>query len=199
MTKPLIMFGRSPFINSIDVEALIARFDSCGFNDFGTHFAVKYNWCFDDLIVASRAANTFYDGVKNASKLELKFIPICPVPGIEPLTEPTFDEHGYLKLSRTNFTPCLALNWAILERYTDVYFVGIDHVPHDTRFVHHDGIDSEHGLNINPVMHVWFRQYVANCSKHIRIWQTNTAVREFWDLPFIDVAELLTRKETGDG
>lgn len=187
--KPLIIFGRSPFINDVNVERLIETYDTVGFNLFATHFPVTYSFCFDQYFspVDSKTIS-FIDARKQLRPPGA--IPVMPVPGIEPIPIQSYTLDGYIKLSRTNFTPCLALNYAIIKKYTDVYLVGIDHVETDTKFVHHDGIETRYGQNIQPILHTQFKTYVYNCTKHINIYQTNPSVKDDWQLPFMDINSL---------
>jgi hypothetical protein len=91
------------------------------------------------------------------------------------------------------FTPSLAINWAILKGYKKAYLVGIDHVESDLEFKHHDGIN--HPSAMGPASHKSFKQYVYNCARHIKIFQTNPAVAKDWQLPFIEI-EALYGKES---
>jgi hypothetical protein len=187
--KPLIIFGRSLFINDVNVARLIEKYDTVGFNNFATQYPVKYSFTFDKYFspIDPRTI-TFIDARKSLRPADA--IPVIMVPRLDPIPERTFDNKGYLQLGRTNFTPCLALNYAIIEGYTDVYLVGIDHVPTDTKFAHYDGIDSRFGQNIQPILHEWFRTYVYNCAKYVKIYQTNPAVKDSWNLPFINIETL---------
>jgi hypothetical protein len=187
--KPLILFGRSLFINDVNVARLIEKYDTVGFNNFATQYPVKYSFTFDQYFQPlDEKTVTFVDCRKQLRPQGA--IPVMPIGSYEPIPTRTFNDEGYLKLTRTNFTPCLALNYAIIEGYTDVYLVGIDHVAADTKFAHYDGIDSRFGQNIQPILHEWFRTYVYNCTKYMKIYQTNPAVKDSWNLPFVDIETL---------
>jgi len=182
--KTLVLFGRSPFINKVDVNRIIAAgHDTAGCNDFAAQFEVKTSWCMDKYIEPKSEKTTVFTRVRNNVPVPPGTCPIRVCSGLGPLLTKEFDG-DYQKLNWVRFTPCLILNWALLEGYTEVYLVGIDHIPTDTQFEHFDGIDSEHGRNLNPEMHEAFRAYVAECAKHMKIYQTNPNVMRWWALPY---------------
>src|SRR5690606_4650366 len=155
----LVMFGRSPFLATVDVDRIHPSHKTAGFNEFGRLHRVDTLWFYD----------AFYDGFKPPGKL---FIPYwfntpgeryAPRRVTRPYTEAGYQD-GSLVLGHVNFTPSVALNWAILEGFSSVYLVGIDHVETDTKFIHHDGTPCN--SNLTPTAHRQFKDYVKRCADH---------------------------------
>lgn len=183
--KTLIMFGRSPFVATADVTRLISMYDTMGFNTFASHYPVTTSWCMDGYEKPVSEKTQVFGRIDWADRypegVTLIKIQSTPEPIVPAQQMP---ENGALILGWRCFSPCLGINWAILQGYTDICLVGIDHVPTDTKFTHFDGVDNQHGRNMNERMHTMFRKYVENATQHIRIWQTNPDVRQYWNLPF---------------
>ena len=189
--KTLIMFGRSPFVPTVDVDRLISLYDTMGFNNFASHYPVTTSWCVDAYVKPMSDRTEVFGRVDRPGQypegVTLIQPLIYPYPLVPERRDPT---NNALELGWRKFSPCLGINWAILQGYTDICFVGIDHVPTDTKFKHFDGIDNKHGQNMSELMHTRFREYVENATKHIRIWQTNPAVRQYWNLPFRSIEKV---------
>jgi len=191
--KSIIIFGRSPFIDKVDVHGLIERFDTIGFNFFGQHYPVDYLFFFD------RYFDGFLPGCEvffphwfnpkhkgNRFSPKLSDLPVLTGDIKEHNDQPSTPVYGY-----KYYTPSIALNWAILQGYQKAYLVGIDNVETDTIFKHHDGNDLP--ANLTPKSHQGFKQYVYNCTPYIKIYQTNPAVKKQWDLPFIGLEALYAK------
>lgn len=185
--KPLIIFGRSPFIDTVDVPKLLAKYPSYGFNQFGKHYRV------DCLFMFDRAYRCAFDDTQIIAPYYLRDLPktsllVAPKPSDKPLL-PALSQDGRLVLGFRYFTVSMALNYALLQGFNDIYLVGIDHVETDERFKHFDGDDRPSKLT--PDAHRRLKQYVYKCQRPgVKIWQTNPAVRNQWELPFKEISEL---------
>lgn len=191
--REVIIFGRSPFINSVNVDALLARYKTIGLNSFGQVYPVDYLFAFDVYYPPSshRAGELFCP----------HWLLNGPGTGIVPKAgKPLFDK-GYqsvvpngpmfLMLGLAYFTASLAVNWAVLEGFKKIYLVGIDHVETDTGFHHFDNGAEEAGLtHFTPESHRALKKFVTQCARAAEIYQCNPAVRDDWDLPYKDIAEL---------
>jgi hypothetical protein len=181
MRNELIIFGRSPFLNAVDLTRLSA-FSTIGFNQFGRLFEPDFLFFYDE----------WYDGFLGNPTVfaphwfKQDCIKYVPKPSDFPLSRRY--QGSNICLGHRYFTVSVALNWAILEGFKRVYLVGIDHVETDERFTHHDGTPCQSRLT--PQAHKKLKQYVYNCTQHIDIFQTNPAVKDGWELPFVHVEEL---------
>lgn len=183
--KTLILFGRSPFINEVDVPRILeAGHDTAGCNNFAAQFPVTTSWCLDRYIAPMSDKTQVFVRSRREAPPPPGAIAIRPCSVPEPFLDDQRDNLGNQMLAWARFTPGAILNWAILQGYEAVYLVGVDHYPTDTRFEHYDGIDNEFGQNILPEMHERFRAYVMECSKHIKIYQTNPGVMRWWAIPY---------------
>lgn len=191
VSTELIIFGRSPFINQVDVPRLLDSFTTVGFNHFGKYHCVDYLFFFDD----------FYDGFYGPRKG--LFIPewfaenlpgtrYAPKPLDRPLLKQTEGEK-ILQLAHKHYTASLALDWALLQGFSKIYLIGIDHVETDRAFAHHDGIDGY--AELTPQSHRDFKEFVHNCAAHADIYQCNPAVADQWLLPYKDVRDLYVQAE----
>lgn len=180
-----ILFGNSPFINKVDIPALMGRY-TIGFNGFGVHHPVDAVFCFDRWFEPGQAGVIWHPNHispahrANARAFAYKASPMPLVPARLQDGNPLF---GF-----KYFTPSIALNWAILAGFKRVYLVGVDNIETDTKFQHHDGAGCNSQLT--PAAHRDFKKYVYACAAHIDIYQTNPAVRNGWALPFQDIEKL---------
>lgn len=178
-----IIFGRSPFIEQVNVAALLPNYTTFGLNQFGRHHRVDYLFFHD----------AYYAGYKPTSVWMPDWFPqqhgskYHRVKSDKPLLGQVQKE-GALCLGHALFTASLALNFAILKGFKTIYLVGIDHVETDKEFHHHDNDDRPSALT--PVAHRVFKQFVYNCADHADIWQCNPAVRADWQLNYKDIREL---------
>lgn len=178
-----VIFGRSPFINQVDVPRLIERYSTVGFNQFGQHYETDYLFFFDQYFYSFKGAPQVFipewfpahhAGTRYASKRVNK-----------PILSRQTNKRGNLVLGHKYFTTSLALNWLILQGYKTAYLVGVDHIETDKQFRHHDNQDLPSRLE--PFAHQEFKRYVKRCLPYIDIVQTNSAVKNQWELPFLDV------------
>ena len=121
-------------------------------------------------------------GLDNVTKIALK---PSDIPLIEPIERDGFPCYGW-----KFFTVSAVCNWCIREGYTDVYLVGVDHDENEKQFTHFDDT-----ISPNKTLHVSHHQgikmFIYECAMHTNIYQTNPAVRDKWELPFVDIDTLL--------
>ena len=186
----VIIFGRSLFIDQVDVNRLITLYDTIGFNHFGEHYDVDYLFMNDRYFPHGQHKQIFYPAHLSAT-----------VPKPPPSNGVRFhhvrqdtpvlkwqEKDGVISLGFKLFTPSAAVNWSILKGYKKAYLVGIDHVESNTQFKHHDGQDAPSAMSV--ASHQKFKQFIYNCARHIKIYQTNPAVAKDWRLPFMDIEAL---------
>jgi hypothetical protein len=185
LKSELILFGRSPFIDKVDVPRLIEKYTTIGLNRFAQHYPVDHVFMFDRYFPHPLTGSAFFphwfdypmqDGQKFHSKASASPI----LTGEKKNDIPVL---GY-----KYFTCSLALNWALLQGFTEIYLVGIDHVESDVKFVHHDGDVADSKLSIKA--HQALKEYFYSATKHANIYQTNPDVRNDWKLPFVDINQL---------
>lgn len=183
MSKELVIFGRSPFVDTVDIPNLCQNYTTLGFNQFGRHHKVDYLFFFDAYYYGYKAGAAVYMPNWFEQKSGIKYIR-------KPSVKPIFGQQqdGMPVLGHKYFTVSLALNWALLQGFEKIYLVGIDHVETDTAFVHHDGDDCP--SNLTPDAHGRLKDYVYACAEHAEIYQCNPAVADDWKLPYRDVKTL---------
>jgi len=186
MKSDLIIFGRSPFLNTLDIPFLASKYKTIGFNQFGRLFEPDFLFFFDEWY-GGFIGNPLVFCPKWFKETEDRVIKYVPKKADSPLLE-WVNENGQPCFSHKYFTVSIALNWAILQGFKRIYLVGIDHIETDTKFEHNDGTGCQSRLTLKA--HQELKQYVYRCAEHAEIYQTNPAVRDDWELPFIDIEEL---------
>lgn len=192
MTKPLILFGNSPFINQVDVPALSAMADTVSMNHFTETHPTDYLFFFDDYFPGHNVKKQLF--IPAWFNHELDGTRYNIEASSAPFLDSKYRRHDGLCFGHCYFTPSIAINWAILEQYTDIYLVGIDHVEHHKSFEHFDGRECQ--SHLTPDTHQAFKQYVYNATQHVSIFQCNPAVKDDWALPFKSVEDLLSAECT---
>ena len=187
--KNLVLFGRSPFVNKIDRQKIIDNNITIGLNYFAANNAVDFSFCWDKYIRPMSCVTTTFYHFEAPTVEDRNAIQYRPIISREPFPIADFVE-GKLRLAFLCFIATAAINWAILMRKKALYLVGIDHVETDKRFIHNDNIDDEYGQNMNQEIHKTFKNYVYAATKYIDIYQTNPAVKDDWNLPFVEVESL---------
>lgn len=183
--RELTVFGRSPFIDQVDVPRLLQKRASLGFNHFGKMYQVDYLFFYDQ----------YFDGHKPAKVFTPFWFPedkqgdvlFAPKPSERPLRKLDYQD-GAIMLGYKYFTVSSAVNWAVLAGYQDIYLVGVDHSGSGT-MKHFDGIETNQ--QILPEAHQRLKRFIRSCSRDdVKIYQTNPAVRDDWELPFKPIEEL---------
>lgn len=179
----LVVFGRSPFVNLVDIPALLEQYTTVGLNHFGRHHKVDHLFFYDQY--CQHQKTTVY--IPNWFPAEHAGVRYVPKPLDYPLMS-RISQDGAICLGHKYYTVSLAINWALLEGYKRIYLVGIDHVETDRSFSHHDGIDGH--AELTPDTHQALKKFIHNCAAHAEIYQCNPAVKDGWELPYKDVNEL---------
>lgn len=125
MMKDLIIFGRSLFINRLDITKIdYDKFDVCCINSIIPNVKAKYLVSADKEVNPLIPDNVEWCSVNNGWELVK--------------TNDIIQEEG--KLSWRHYSSDLAVNFAILRGYKTLYLAGIDLMENDTPFQHYDGI-----------------------------------------------------------
>lgn len=188
LSDELVIFGRSPFINAVDVPRIISRYTTVGFNHFGQSFKPNYLFLFDRWYDPGLAEHIFYPSyfppplITTPIQVWESYLPTRS-------DSPLFSfskRHNCIELGFRYFSPSAAISFAHAKGFKKIYLVGVDHVESDVKFDHFDGINSESSLTVKA--HKAFKQF---CYKSkIPIFQTNPAVSKDWDIPFTDIESL---------
>lgn len=183
--KTLVIFGRSPFINTVDCAALAARFDTAAINQEPVPCKFLFS-LFSDPQPLSQETQVFTHWEKPAhpggQRIALRY---APVPFLHDETRDGFPCYAHVA-----FTASEVVNWALRQGYGRILLVGVDHVETDSQFVHWDGSVSPND-KLRPVLHRDLKSFIRECARRAAIYQTNPAVADDWNLPFLDLATLL--------
>lgn len=180
-----VVFGRSPFLQNVDIPWLIHKYKTVGFNDFCHAYEVDYGFSYDDVVKPKNMAKELFIPHWSSNTHGTKVV--CKPHQKHPQPFKRYED-GNLILSFCLFSPSLALNWLLLHGFKTVYLVGIDHVETDKQFKHFDNI--ERPTEMSPTAHQKFKSYVYQCAKIMNIYQTNPAVKSGWELPFKPVESI---------
>lgn len=135
--KELIIFGRSPFINELNLENIdYNRFDVCCINYPIKNIKVHYVVSADDWVMPKLAPktewisqNTGYNFVKTDEIVQ--------------------DDK---KLSWRLYSSSLAVNFGISKGYKRIYLGGIDLIEDDKPFSHYDGVINQKPASANSMV-----------------------------------------------
>ena len=123
--KELIIFGRSPFINELDLTKIdYDRFDVCCINYPIPNIKVHYVVSADAWTKPILAPKT--EWISENTGWEFK------------KTDRIIQKEGCL--SWRIFSSSLAVNFAILRGYKKIYIAGVDLIEDDKPFIHYDGV-----------------------------------------------------------
>lgn len=184
MRSELVIFGRSPFLNTVDTAKLLSKYTTIGFNQFGRLFEPDFLFFFDQWYGGFIGNPVVYFPHWFKQGKGIKYM---PKPSDKPLLSGS-KQDGMIVLGHKYFTVSIALNWAILQGFKRIYLVGIDHIESDEKFEHNDGTGCQSRLTVKA--HQGLKRFVYACAEHVEIYQTNPAVKGDWELPFIDIEEL---------
>lgn len=184
----MIIFGRSLFLNDVDIPNLIKNYTTMGFNQFGRNYNPSYLVFYDSYYMGFDPRSLVLMPKWFPQKHGIKY---APKPSAKPFLQESKDVDGFLQLGHKYYSPSIGINYAILKGQRDIYLVGIDHVESDKSFVHFDGEESKPTLT--PDSHIRFKEYIYNCAKHVNIYQCNPAVKDQWALPYKDIEELYVK------
>lgn len=130
--KDIIIFGRSPFINRLDLAKLdYDRFDVCCINKPIKNIKTKYLVSADAWVKPELDKDIEWVSIHSGWKI-IK-------------TDNVIQHEG--KLSWKHYSSDLAVNFAILRGYKNIYLAGIDLIPDGKGLVHYDGVVNEEPTN----------------------------------------------------
>lgn len=187
MTKDLIIFGGSPFINTINLQRIdTTRFDILAINRPPLNIPVHY------LIAHDTDFRACHTSQEVQSILAQGLNPVFIAPKTEFIHETTgwkykFDivSHEDKLLGFCLYTCSSALNFAYLKGYKNVYFVGVDLAEDNKPFSHWHGV-----TNHTPVSSACARrvkEYLYKYKKWLNIYQCNPAVSREWQCDYCPI------------
>jgi hypothetical protein len=181
----VIIFGNSPFLNAVDVEALLPTRTTVGINRFGLHHEVSVSFVYDGFISGLKRVYipNWMSGEGTRYVPRASRGPIYPAQyqGAHPV-------YGF-----RYFTVSVALNWAICQGAKRIYLIGIDH-SHTGKLPYWDGYLGECKIEVKETANQRLKEYVRNCTPYAEIYQCNPDVVDAWGLPYKDWRELLCSK-----
>lgn len=166
--KNIIILGKSPFINNIELDRL--KYELASINKP----ACKVSKCFAiDKINFDLDKDT-----EIISPRKQHFV----------VSKPNFNKNKKNILGFCRFTVSIAINWCYLNDYDNVYLVGVDHNEEDEYFIHYDGTRSWSKKLFTPNDHINLKNFIYQFKDKINIYQTNPNTN--WDLDYIDIKKL---------
>ena len=166
--KELLLFGRSPFINTLNLKNIdYNRFNVCCINypipNIRVHYVVSADsWTKPILAPKTEwvSQNTGWEFVK---------------------TDNIVQEEG--RLSWRIFSSSLAVNFAILRGYKTIYIAGVDLIEDDKPFIHYDGIVNTRKATKSGCIQE--KEYIKKLAKtyDVKLYQLNREATwlEFYD------------------
>lgn len=171
--KNLIIIGRSPFINKVDVKAL--KYDKLFINTISED--AKYILSFDDVFKNQELPCEEY---------------ISPSMGYEFIKQVNFNKSKPYLLGYSYFSISAAVNFAYLKDYKNVYLVGIDHIVQQGTYRRNDGSISQ---EVASELHIKIKEFIYQFKSEMNIFQTNPDTD--WDLPYTDITKLYKGNDNG--
>lgn len=188
--KDLIIFGGSPFVNTIDKKRLdFDRFDVLAINrpplNIPVHYLVAHDCDFRACHTQEEVQKTLRKGLN----------PVFIAPKTEFIHETTGWKWKYDIISHEEkligfalYTCSSALNFAYLRGYKNVYFIGVDLEENNQPFTHWHGI-----INKVPVPDTCAKtakQYLYRYKKYLNIYQTNPMIKDQWECEYCPIEKL---------
>ncbi len=154
--KELIIFGRSPYINELNLSKIdYDRFDVCCINypipDIRVHYVVSA----DKWVMPVLAPKT--EWISQNTGWEFK------------KTENVIRQEN--KLSWRYYSSSLAVNFGVLKGYKTIYLGGVDLIEDNKPFNHYDGIVNKRKVDASSC--VAEKEYIKELAKNINIYQLN--------------------------
>ena len=156
--KELIIFGRSPFINELNLKKIdYSRYDVCCINYPIPNVKVKYLVSADPWVKPTLAPLTEWVSANTGWEL---------VKGAEIVQEEK-------KLSWRYYSSSLAVNFGILRGYKTIYLGGIDLIENNQPFVHYDGVINTKPASANSM--VKEKAYIIEMAEQygVKLYQLN--------------------------
>jgi predicted phosphoadenosine phosphosulfate sulfurtransferase len=155
--KELIIFGRSPFINQLDLTKIdYLKYDVCCINFPIPNIKVRYVVAADVWVKPVLAPQTEF---------------ISENTGWHFKKTPSEIIRKQKELSWCYYSSSLAVNFAILRGYKTIYLAGIDLIEDNKPFNHYDGIINTKAATIEAVKTE--KTYIKKLAQNIDIYQLN--------------------------
>lgn len=194
--KDLIIFGGSPFVNTIELQRIDTnRFDILCINrpvhNIPVHYLIAHDCDFRACHSQEEVTKTLQKGLN----------PVFIAPKTEFIHETTgwnwqFD---YINTDPNKklvgfclYTCSSAVNFAYLRGYKNVYLIGIDLAEDDKPFSHWHGIKNI--LGVPKTCAIQAKEYLYRYKKWLNIYQTNPEVKEIWNVEFCPIDRLYSRQ-----
>lgn len=154
----IIIFGRSPFINQLKLNNIdYTKFDVLCINypipDIKVHYVVSAdNWVKPKLAPATKWISSRAGWIIRKQREVIR---------------------RYKELNWLHYSSDLAVNFAILQGYKNIYLAGVDLVEDSKPFDHYDGVVNKNGKDPNGIKEE--KEYIKElCLKaNVNIYQTN--------------------------
>jgi hypothetical protein len=185
----LLVFGKSPFINTVDIDYLIGKYHTAGINDLCCLHAFNYGFFYDYVfnnLQCKKVICTWWNDYPNCEKV----YPVESCEEIETIFKEKEYQDGYLKLGFRLYTVSMVLNWALLNGYKEVYLIGIDHDEVDGEYQTFNGVGGSPRTKADN--HKRLKKYVTMYHDRglLKVYQCNPNQVKKWQLPYKDVKEL---------
>ena len=190
MTKDLIIFGGSPFVNTVDLKNIDTNnFDVLAINRPPLNIPVHYLLAHDPDF---RAVHTQKE-VKEI--LEQGLNPVFLAPKTEFIHETTGWKWKNDIISQEDkllgfciYSCSSALNFAYLKGYKNVYFVGVDLEENNKPFTHWHGVTNHTQVSSACARRV--KEYLYRYKKYLNIYQCNPKVKNEWKVEYCNIEKL---------
>lgn len=195
-----IIFGSSPFINTLDIPALCADYYTIGINKFPVHHrvdcAIQYDEPIHYPVLPPEIWAPFHWRPDERSEFDNVYVVLT---GEEhPVYGKKLNIHGARHVAMRYFTASIAANIAIWKGLDAIYLVGVDHKESDTHFDHFYPEDPNPDVMFCREAHQALKQFILECSHFTPIFQTNPEVAHEWPVPYKDINELYDQISTSE-
>lgn len=194
--KPCILFGRSPFINQIDVPRLTSQFYSIATNGFSRYFKVNTIVFFDEHQAdyqADQAWLPYYHSQRHNDPKVTHYYPHChsdtPLKQWQYHTRLDYPE-PLPSLGYKCFGTSPAFNLATLTTGGPIFLVGVDHIESQETFTHFDGTGCEPGTTFTQGSHRSLKYFIGSVQPTIKVYQCNPDVANDWPVPYYPIEDL---------
>lgn len=183
MHQPVLVFGRSPFINQVDIQRL-KHHKTAGINHISVVHNMTYGFYYDAEIPKPAGCKTKLIAPVWFNNADIK---VQPVPSSIPVLSKINRDGGQV-VGFELFTVTLAVNWLILQGFKNIYLIGIDHIEQAGPMQEYTGDYTAADITIEA--HQRCKRFLERCQSGAKIYQCNPAVKDSWNLPYQDLEGL---------
>lgn len=190
--KDLIIFGGSPFVNTIDLKRIdIDRFDTMAINrpplNIPIHYLVAYDTDFCACHTQKQVQETLNKGLN----------PVFIAPKTEFIHKTTGWNFKFDYISHNIDEKCLgfclytcssALNYAYLKGYKNIYFIGVDLAENNKPFTHWHGVTNT--IDVLPTSAKKAKEYLYQYKKWVNIYQCNPNIMSEWECEYYPIEKI---------